>query len=156
MRKLAIILGAATAAIGLASPASATFYTQPAYDYGQGYGQSYGQAYGQPAYGYAQGYGQRGYGYNVGGSVQHLDMRIAGIRSHIHALASRGQLRHNRARSLDRQAMSLQRSIRSSGWNRGNGHAGRSLEMRVARLEQQVRQASLRGVRGARYAGQRW
>lgn len=151
MRKLAIGLAAATAALGLAAPASATFYPQPAYGYSQ---PSYGYGYAQPSYGYAQpayGYGQRGYG---GASIQQLDLRIAGIRSHINAMATRGQLRLNRARSLDRQAMNLQRSIRSSGWN--NGYSGRSLELRVARLESQVRQASLRGVRGSRYAGGRW
>jgi hypothetical protein len=151
MRKLALGLAAATAALGLAAPASATFYPQPAYGYG--YGQpSYG--YAQPSYGY--GYGQRGYGYNSGGSVQHLDMRIGGIRSQIGAMASRGQLRHNRARTLDRQAMNLQRSIRSSAWNGVSIYERQSLEQRVARLEQQVYRAASRGYRGPRYARNRW
>lgn len=148
MHKLAIIVGAATAGIAFAAPASAQYYPQPAYGYGQGYA--------QPAYGYGHNYGQRAYGYNSGGSVQYLDSRIAGLRSHINAMAVRGQLRHSRARSLDRQAFNLQRSIRSSGWNGVNGYERRSLEQRVARLEQQVRNASLRGVRGSRYAGHRW
>ena len=155
MRTFAITLAAAGAALGLAAPASAQYYPQPAYGYAQ---PAYG--YGQPAYGYAQ----RGYGYNSGAVVQNLDMRIAGIRGQIRAMQSRGMIRSNRARSLDRQAMSLQRSVHASAWNGVGGYEARSLEMRVARLEQQVRSASMRqryapryGARYApRYAGYRW
>ena len=136
MRKLAITLAAAGAALGLAAPASATYY------------------YPQPAYGY--GYAQPAYGYNSGAIVQHLDLRIAGIRSHIRALAARGQIRHSRARTLDRQALNLQRSIRASAWNGISFHERRSLETRVARLEQQVRYAALRNRYAPRYAGYRW
>lgn len=145
MRKLAITLAAAGAALGLAAPASATFYyPQPAYGYG----------YAQPAYGY--GYAQPAYGYNGGAIVQRLDLRIAGIRSHIRAMAARGQIRHSRARTLDRQARNLQRSIRSSTWNGISFHEGRSLELRVARLEQQVRYAAVRTRYAPRHAGYRW
>lgn len=153
MRKFAITLAAAGAALGLAAPASAQFYPQPAYGYG----------YAQPAYGYARpayGYAQRGSGYNSGAVVQNLDMRIAGIRGQIRAMQSRGLIRSNKARSLDRQAMSLQRSVHASAWNGVGGSEARSLDMRVARLEQQVRNASVRQRYGARraprYAGYRW
>ena len=144
MRKLAITLAAAGAALGLSAPASAQFYPQPVYGYG----------YAQPAYGY--GYVAPHYGYNAGAIVQHLDLRIAGIRSHIRALAARGQIRHNRARTLDRQALNLQRSIRASAWNGISFHERRSLETRVARLEQQVRYAALRTRYAPRRAGYRW
>lgn len=158
MRKFAITLAAAGAALGLAAPASAQFYAQPAYGYR--YAQpAYGYGY-QPAYGYAQrGYGYNSGGYNSGAIVQRLDYRIAGIRSQIRAMQSRGMLRWNKARNLDRQAMNLQRSVRASAWNGIGGYEARSLEMRVARLEQQVRYGSLRQryTRYApRYAGYRW
>ena len=152
MRKLAITLAAAGAALGLAAPASATYYyLQPAYGYG--YAQpAYGYGYVQPAFGYVS----PAYGYNSGAIVQHLDLRIAGIRSHIRALAARGQIRHSRARTLDRQALNLQRSIRASAWNGISFHERRSLETRVARLEQQVRYSALRNRYAPRYAGYRW
>lgn len=162
MRKFAITLAAAGAALGFAAPASAQFYPRPVYGYAQ---PTYG--YAQPAYGYAQpayGYAQRGYGYNNGAVVRNLDMRIAGIRGQIRAMQSRGMIRSNKARSLDRQAMSLQRSVHARAWNGIGGYEARSFEMRIARLEQQVRTASLRqryapryGARYApRYAGYRW
>ena len=69
MRKLAITLAAAGATLGLSAPASAQFYPQRAYGYG---------------------YVAPHYGYNAGAIVQHLDLRIAGIRSHIRAMAARG------------------------------------------------------------------
>ena len=135
MRKLAITLVAAGAALGLSAPASAQYYPQPVYGYG----------YVPPVH-----------AINSGAIVHHLDLRIAGIRSHIRALAARGQIRHSRARTLDRQALNLQRSIRASAWNGISFHERRSLETRVARLEQQVRYAALRNRYAPRYAGYRW
>ena len=149
MRKLAITLAAAGAALGLSAPASAQYYTPRAYGYG----------YVAPAYGYvppAYGYVAPAYGYNAGGLIQHFDVRIAGLRSHIRAMASYGQIRHSRARTLERQAINLQRSIRSSAWNGLSYNERRSIERRVARLEQQVRHASVRGRYAPRYAGYRW
>ncbi len=190
MRKLAISLAAAGTALGLAAPASAQYNSQQAYGYryaqpayGYGYQPSYApRAYGyaQPAYGYgyqpayaprsygygqsAYGYAPRGYGYNSGAIVQRLDYRISGIRAQIRGLQARGMLRWNKARTLDRQALSLQRAVHASAWNGIGGYEARSLELRTARLEQQVRYASLRqryapryGNRYApRYAGYGW
>jgi hypothetical protein len=153
MRKLAITLAAAGAALGLSAPASAQFYPQPAYGYG--YAQpAYGYGYAPRAYGY--GYAQPAYGHNSGAVVQYLDMRIASIRSQIRGLQARGLIRHTRARTLDRQALNLQRSIRASAWNGIGFNERRTLELRVARLEQQVRYAAVRNRYAPRYAGYRW
>ncbi len=145
MRKFSLVIAAAGAALGIAAPASAQYYPQPAYGYG----------YAPPAYGYgyqsAYGHAPRGYGYNGAGIVQRLDYRIAGIRSQIRGMQSRGQLRWNKARNLDRQAMSLQRRVHQSAWNGVGGYEARSLELRVARLEQQVRYASVRQRYAPRY-----
>ena len=142
MRKLALTLAAAGAAIGLSAPASAQFYPRPVYGHG----------YVQPAFGYIPPV----YGYNSGAIVQHLDLRITSIRSQIRSFAARGLIRPSRARTLDRQAFNLQRSIRASAWNGISFYERRSLETRVARLEQQVRYAALRNRYAPRYAGYRW
>lgn len=149
MRKLGLILAAAGAALAFAAPASAQFYPQPAYGYAP---PAYG--YVQPAYGY--GYAPRPFGYNSRGIVQNLEMRIAGIRSQIRGLAVRGMLNPGKARALDVQAASLQRTVRASAWNGINPYERASLEQRVARLEQKVQYASMRVRRAPRYASYRW
>lgn len=144
MRRIALSLAGAAAAIGLAAPASAQFYGAP--------------IYGRPIYG---AYAPRvyNYGYASPAIAQAMEARVAGIRAQVRDLSLRGRLRFGQARSLDRQAFTLQREIRASAWNGLNPYDRISLERRIARLEQRVQIAALRphyfGPR-YRYAGYRW
>lgn len=142
MRKLAITLAAATAAAGLAVPASAQYYPQPAYGYG----------YAQPAYGYAP----VNYRYGTNPAIAaNLTARVQGIRYQVRDLANRRAISGATARSLDSQALSLDRSIRSSAWNGISPNERYSLERRISRLEQKVVTASYRSRYAPRRAGYR-
>jgi hypothetical protein len=143
MRKFALTLAAAGAALGLAAPASAQW--APAYGYGYT-PRVYAPA---PAYGYAPAYAPRVYGYN-GAAIGSLEARLAGVRSQIAGLRASGRLGFGQARSLERQAFNLDRQIRvSAAYGVGPGQQI-ALERRIANLERRVQIASLRGRYGVR------
>jgi hypothetical protein len=130
MRKIALSLAGAAAALGLAAPAAAQFYP----------------AYVPPVHGYA-------YSPAV---AQGMELRVANIRARVRDLHMRGAISWSKARSLDSQAASLQRSIRASAWNGVNPYERANLERRIAKLELRVQTAAYRPRHYRRYAGWRY
>jgi hypothetical protein len=110
MRKFVISLVAAGAALALATPASAQYYPAP-----QGYGYGYG-------------YGQ----------VQGLRVRIDGIQRQIDNLRGRRMITRNEANRLRDESRDLERRLFHDGRNGLNYGELRSIEYRIARLEQHV------------------
>ena len=136
MRKFIVSLAAAGAALAFATPASAQYYPQPAYGYGYGYAP---RAY--------------GYGYATGAIARSMEARLAGIRAQVRDLSMRGRISFSKARSLDSQARSLQRNIHARAWNGIDPRERYNLERSIARLEQRVQIAAMRGRHyGPRYA----
>ena len=132
MRKLILTLAAGAAALAVASPAAAQYYpqTQP---------QPYGYGYGAPQ----NGYGYNGYGNGYG--AQNLAMRVDMLQRRIEDLRRAHILRGDRAERLRKEARELQRRVRrTSGYGLGRLASG-DLQMRLARLEQQVNQLALDG-----------
>jgi hypothetical protein len=136
MRKLILPLAAAGTALAVATPAAAQYYPQPQpqpYGYGT---QPY--TYPAPQYGYGNGYG-----------TQNLAMRVDMVQRRIEDLRRAHVLRGDRAERLRKEARQLQRRVRqTSGYGIAQFAAG-DLQMRLARLEQQVNYAASTG----RYGG---
>ena len=127
MRKLILPLAAAGTALAVATPAAAQYYPQP---------QPY--TYPAPQYGYGNGYG-----------AQNLAMRVDMVQRRIEDLRRAHVLRGDRAERLRKEARQLQRRVRqTSGYGIAQFAAG-DLQMRLARLEQQVNYAASTG----RYGG---
>ena len=133
MRKFVVSLTAAAAALGFAAPAAAQWFPQPVY---------------APRY--------YGYGYAPPAITASMNARVAGIRAQIRDLQLRGFISWSRARSLDRQAYSLQRRIHASAWNGIGPRERYSLDMRIANLERRVQLSAYRVRYLPRYAGYRW
>ncbi|HEY8593052.1 MAG TPA: hypothetical protein VIL42_09350 [Sphingomicrobium sp.] len=123
MRKVILSLAAAGAALVVASPASAQYFPQP-----QGY-----------AYGYQNNYGQ----------VRALQARVDNLQRQIERLDRREVIREREARRLRDQARSIERRL----WSARNGGLSpweaNDVQMRLVRLEQNVRVASM--ARGGGY-----
>jgi len=118
MRKLLISLAAAGAALVAASPAAAQYYPQP-----------------QP-------YGYNGYGYNNGfGQVRALQARINNVERQINRLDRRDRIGDRSADRLRHDADRIEEKLRRSARNGLNPYEARDIELRIARLEQQVRYA---------------
>ena len=137
MRKLIISLAAAGAAVAFATPAAAQYYPQQQ-PYGQPYAQPYGAPYGN-AYGYNNNYGQ----------VRALQMRVNMIERQIQQLDRRDRIGDRTADRLRNEANRIERRLRSAGRNGLNGYEARDIQVRIARLEQQVRYSL--ASRGNRY-----
>jgi hypothetical protein len=133
MRKLILPLAAAGTALAVATPAAAQNFPQPQNGYGA---QPY--TYPAPQYGYGNGYG-----------AQNLAMRVDMVQRRIEDLRRAHVLRGDRAERLRKEARQLQRRVRqTSGYGIAQFAAG-DLQMRLARLEQQVNYAASAG----RYGG---
>ena len=118
MRKFLIVLATAGAALGVGTPAAAQVYhTLPAY------GAPYGNAY----------------GYNNRGQVRSLQVRIDSIQRRIEQLRNRRLISRNEANGLRSEARELERRLYYSSRNGLNRHEIRTIESRIARLEQHVR-----------------
>jgi hypothetical protein len=115
MRNIVLTLAGAAAALGLAGPAAAQYYP----------------AYARPVYGY-------GYGYNTAAVAQNMQSRVANVRAHVRDMQARGMVSWGRARTLDREAANLQRSVDRSAWNGISPGEARSLDARIASLERRV------------------
>jgi len=114
MRKVLISLAAASAALGLAVPASAQVYrTQPYPGYGNGYGYNYGQ-------------------------VRALHVRIDSIQRQIENLRDRRMISRNEANGLRSESRDLERRLFDRSRNGLNQNELRNVEYRIARLEQHV------------------
>jgi hypothetical protein len=131
MRKIALTLAGAAAALVLAAPTAAQYYP----------------AYAPPMY---------GYGYNTAAIAQNMHARVANARAHVRDLQARGMISWNRARNLDREAFNLQRSVDRTAWRGMSPGEARSLDIRIANLERRVQTTAFRPRYYGRYAGYRY
>lgn len=116
MLKYLIPAAAAVSAFAVAAPASAQ-WAPPVYRY-------------QP-YNYVHGFNNRSF-------ARSMEVRVQRIRSDIRALDARNILSRGEARSLDRQALNVERNIaRASRFGVQVGEA-RNLEMQIRNLEARV------------------
>lgn len=100
----------------------------------------------QPNYGY-------GYNHNYG-SVRSLQVRLNNIERQINRLDSRNILSEREADRLRYQANMIERQIRQLSRNGLNPYERRNIEVRIARLEQNVRYQANDGNRwGSRQYG---
>jgi hypothetical protein len=136
MRKFVISLAAVGTALAFASPASAQYYPQQ-----QPYG---GQQYGYNSGGYNQGYGQ-----NYGG-IGALQGRINSIQAQIESLSARRILSRNEARDLRQESRNLERRLYEAGRGGLNYREMQTIQVRIARLEQNVRRQANDGNRWGR------
>jgi TolA-binding protein len=137
MRKFVIALAAAGSVLAFASPAMAQYYPQQQ-PYGYG-GQQYGANYG-----YNGGYNQ-----NYGG-LRALQARINSIQGQIENLSARRILSRNEARDLREESRNLQRRLYESGRGGLNYREMQNIQVRIARLEQNVRREASDGNRYGR------
>jgi hypothetical protein len=121
MRKVLISLAAAGSVLAFATPAAAQYYPQQQ-PYGYG-GQPYGNAY----------------GYNNYGQVRALQVRLNQIERQINQLDRRDRIRDRTADRLRHEANRIERRLRSAGRNGLNPYEANDIQIRIARLEQQVR-----------------
>lgn len=136
MRKFSIPLAAAASTLAFAAPASAQWYPQRA---------PYGAPYATP---YAAPYAQNNFAL-----ARSMEARVQNVRAQIRGLDQRNLLSRNQARSLDRQAATIQRQIlRNARFGLDLRERSR-FDRRIMRLEQRVqRQVAMNARFGNRYA----
>ena len=117
MRTLIVSLAAAGAAVAFAAPAAAQYYP------GQ-YGAPYGNANG-----YNNNYGQ----------VRSLQARIDMVERQINQIDRRDRIRDRAADRLRSEANRVEKRLRSASRNGLNGYEANDIQIRIARLEQQLR-----------------
>jgi hypothetical protein len=137
MRKFLISATILASSLAIAAPAAAQVRVTLGNQYGNGYGSQYG--YGNP-YGNA-------YGYNNYGGVRSLQARLNNLERQINRLDSRNILSEREADRLRLEANMLERQIRQASFNGLNGYERRNLEIRIARLEQNIRYQASDGNR---------
>ena len=135
MRKVLISLAVAASAVAVASPASAQYAPQ--------YAQQYAPQPQGNAYGYHNNYGQ----------VRRLQARVDQIQRHIQRLDRRGAIRNRQADGLRAEARNIERRLRDVSRYGLNPRESRDIEIRIGRLEQQVRYAASYGRNGYGYNG---
>jgi hypothetical protein len=135
MRKLLISAAMAASAVAIAVPASAQYAGQ----YGNQYGGQYGTQYGAP-YGNA-------YGYNNNGQARSLMVRVSQLEQQINQLDRRNILSNREADRLRNDANRIERQLRQASYNGLNGYESRDIQMRIARLEQNIRVQATDGNR---------
>ena len=131
MRKFLISATLVASSLAIAAPAAAQ-WAQPGYGQGNGYNNNYG-------------------------GMRSLQVRLNNIERQINRLDSRNILSEREADRLRSEANWLERTIRQSGRNGLNGYERRNLEIRLARLEQNVRRQATDGDRrygSNQYGGQ--
>jgi hypothetical protein len=127
MRTLIVSLAAAGSILAIATPAAAQYYPQQQ-PYAQPYAQPYGAPYGN-AYGYNNNYGQ----------VRSLEVRINAVQRQIQQLDRRDRVRDNTSDRLLADANRIERKLRSASRNGLNAYEANDIQVRISRLEQQVR-----------------
>ena len=145
MRKVLISTILAASTLAIAAPAAAQWTLSYGNQYGGQYGNQYGGQYGN----------QYGYGYNNGyGQVRNLQLRVNRLEQQIRQLDRRNILSEREAGQLRYQANMIERQLRQASYNGLNGYERRNLEIRIARLEQNIRYQANDGNRyGNRYDG---
>jgi len=124
MRKVLISAILAASTVAIAAPAAAQNY-QPQY------GAPYGNAYGQ----------------NNRGQVRVLQVRVNQLEQQIRQLDRRNILSDREANRLRYQANMIERQLRAASYNGLNRSEYRSIELRLARLEQNIRHQATDGNR---------
>lgn len=124
MRKVLISTILAASTLAIAAPAAA----QWTLSYGNQYGSQYGAPYGN-AYGYNSNYG----------SVRVLQVRINQLERQIVQLDRRNILSNREAARLRYQANMIERQLRAAAYNGLNRREHQSIQVRIARLEQNIR-----------------
>src|SRR5258708_6003864 len=117
MFKSVFALALAGSALAVAAPASAQYYPQAPYGYGNGYG---------------NGYGYNGYGNNNWAGVRDLQRRIYNVRR------SLVRVRPDQAYRLNAEANNLQRRLQIAARSGLNPYEARDLDARVNQLERRV------------------
>ena len=125
MRKFLISATLLASTVAIAVPAAAQ-WNQP--NYGQGYGQGYG---------YNNNYGQ----------VRSLMVRVNNLERQISQLDRRNILSDREANRLRNQANQIERQLSRASRNGLNNYEIRDIHMRIARLEQNIRQQANDGNR---------
>ena len=125
MRKIFISAILAASTLAIAAPAAAQNY-QPQY------GAPYGNAYGYN---------------NNQGQVRSLMVRINNLERQIVQLDRRNILSNREANRLRSQANTIERQLRSASYNGLNRNERRNIEVRIARLEQNIRHQANDGNR---------
>lgn len=150
MRKVMISAILAASTLAIAAPAAAQW--APAYgvqygaQYGSQYGGQYGAQYGNP---YANPY-SNAYGYNNNrGQVRALMVRLNQLQYQINMLDRRDILSNREANRLRYQSNIIERQLRQASYNGLNGYEARDINMRIARLEQNIRYQASDGNRYA-------
>ena len=129
MRKVLISTILAASTLAIAAPAAAQWTLSYGNQYGGQYGNQYGGQYGN----------QYGYGYNNHGQTRQLALRINHLERQINQLDRRNVLSEREAGQLRYQANIIERQLRQASYNGLNGYERRNLEIRIARLEQNIR-----------------
>ena len=132
MRKLAITLAAACATVGLAAPASAQWYPQPAYGYG-----------------YQAPYAPQGYGH-----ARALQVRVDRIQRDLRHLAANRMISRSEYHNRQQDAREIERRLRREARD-GYGLNRREIyevERRIQRLEYRI----ARDIRDGRRYAYRW
>ena len=127
MRKFLISLAVAASAVAVASPASAQYAPQYA-------PQPQGNAY--------------GYNNNNYGQVRRLQARVDQIQRQIQRLDRRGAIRNRQTDGLRAEARNIERRLRDVSRFGLSPRESRDIEIRIGRLEQQVRYAASNGRNG--------
>jgi hypothetical protein len=124
MRKLIVSLAAAGSVLAIATPAAAQYYPQQ---------QPYAQPYGAP-YGNAYGYNNNNYG-----QVRALQVRINMVERQINQLDRRDRIRNGQADRLRNEANKIERRLQHAARDGMSFRESNDIQVRIARLEQQVR-----------------
>lgn len=135
MRKVLISTILAASTLAIAAPAAA----QWTLSYGNQYGGQYGNQYGAP-------YGDA-YGYNNYGQTRSLMVRVNRIERQIQQLDRRNILSNREANRLRSQANQIERRLAVASRNGLNSYEARDIQLRIARLEQNVRYQASDGNR---------
>jgi len=127
MRKFLISATLMASTLAIAAPAAAQWTLSYGNQYGGQYGNQYGGQYGN------------GYGYNNNGQTRRLAIRVNQVEQQINVLDRRNILSEREADRLRYQANMIERQLRQASYNGLNGYERRSIEIGIARLEQNIR-----------------
>lgn len=133
MRKVLISAILAASTLAIAAPAAAQVRVSIGTQYGNGYGNQYGYG-GQ----YGSQYGN-GYGYNNNGQTRRLAIRVNQLEQQINVLDRRNILSEREAQRLRYEANVIERQLRQASYNGLNSYERRNIEIRIVRLEQNIR-----------------
>lgn len=142
MRKVLISAILAASTLAIAAPAAAQWTVAYGNQYGGQYGNQYAGQYGSP-YGNAYGYN------NNRGQVRVLQVRLNQLERQISQLDRRNILSDREANRLRYQANMIERQLRAASYNGLNGYEARDIQVRIARLEQNIRYQANDGNRYA-------